>query len=118
MPVKIGVPREQHPDERRVALDPGAVDRFVKLGAEVLIERDAGASSCLADQNFENARIIDDAESVYTEADIILKVQPPTENEIDLMHDGVVLVGFQLSLSFSGTYCAPARRASEVLAWK
>lgn len=100
MALKIGVPKERHPDERRVALDPGAVDRFVKLGAEVMIERDAGASSCLANQNFENARIVDDPDSLYAEADIVLKVQPPGEDEIDKMREGTVLAGFQLPYRF------------------
>jgi NAD(P) transhydrogenase subunit alpha len=94
MAIRIGVPRERVSDERRVALDPGVSERFAKLGAEVLIERDAGALSCLADQHYLAARIVEDAAALYREADIILKVQPPSEEEIELIPDGKILVGF------------------------
>lgn len=94
MAIRIGVPRERVSDERRVALDPGVSERFAKLGAEVLIERDAGVSSCLADQHYGAARIVEDAAAIYREADIILKVQPPSEEEIDLIPEGKILVGF------------------------
>jgi NAD(P) transhydrogenase subunit alpha len=94
MAIRIGVPRERVSDERRVAIDPGVAERFAKLGAEVLIERDAGALSCLADQHYLGARIVDQASALYREADILLKVQPPSEEEIAWIPEGKVLVGF------------------------
>lgn len=95
MPVRVAVPKETHQGERRVALDPGVAERFTKLGAEVLLEKGAGKSAHFKDEAYQGkARLMDSAESLYAEADVIFKVQPPTLEELELIREGSVIVGF------------------------
>jgi len=95
MPVRLAVPKEIFSGERRVALDPSVVTRFAKLGVEVLVQKDAGKGAHFHDDDYaENARLIDDAPALYSEADVIFKVQPPTLEELDIIKDEAVLVGF------------------------
>jgi proton-translocating NAD(P)+ transhydrogenase subunit alpha len=100
--MKIGVPKEIVPGERRVALVPDAVAPLVKAGLEVRIEAKAGAGAFFSHAEYEKAgaSIAPDAAQLYEEADIILKVQRPAENtqrgrhEVDLMREGAILVSF------------------------
>ncbi len=95
MPTKVAVPKEIFPGERRVALDPGVAGRFGKLGAEVLVQKGAGKSAHFTDAAYEGtATLVDDAQGLYADADIILKVQPPTVEELALMKEGAVVLGF------------------------
>jgi NAD(P) transhydrogenase subunit alpha len=93
--VKVGIPREVAEGERRVGLVPETVGRLVKDGFEVLVESGAGRDYNL-DANYEEAgaRIVDGADGLYSEADIVVKVQSPTEDEIGLLHEGQVLICF------------------------
>ena len=91
--MKIGVPKEIVEGERRVGLVPETVGRLVKQGYEVVVETGAGRGYNL-DENYEEAgaEIASGSEEVYSEADIIVKVAPPTEDEAGHMHEGQVLV--------------------------
>jgi NAD(P) transhydrogenase subunit alpha len=93
--VKVGIPREVAEGERRVGLVPETVGRLVKDGFEVLLESGAGRDYNL-DANYEEAgaKIVEDADGVYGEADIVVKVQSPTEDEIGLLREGQVLICF------------------------
>jgi H+-translocating NAD(P) transhydrogenase subunit alpha len=93
--VKVGIPREVAEGERRVGLVPETVGRLVKDGFEVVIETGAGRDYNL-DENYEEAgaSIASGPEEVYGEANIIIKVQSPTEDEIGLLREGQVLVCF------------------------
>ena len=93
--MKIGVPKEIVEGERRVGLVPETVGRLVKQGYEVVVETGAGRGYNL-DENYEEAgaEIASDSEEVYGEADIIVKVAPPTEDEAGHMREGQVLVCF------------------------
>jgi H+-translocating NAD(P) transhydrogenase subunit alpha len=93
--MKIGVPREIAEGERRVGLVPETVGRLVKDGFEVLVESGAGRDYNL-DEDYEEAgaEISESSEEVYGEADIVVKVAPPTEDEIGHMHEGLVIVCF------------------------
>ena len=93
--MRVGVPREIVEGERRVGLVPETVGRMVKDGYEVLVESGAGQDYNL-DENYEEAgaRIVSNSEDIYGEADIVVKVSPPTEDEIEQMHEGQVLVSF------------------------
>ena len=95
MPVRVAVPKETISGERRVALDPGVAERFTKLGAEVLVQKGAGKGAHFKDEAYDGkARLVDDAQSLYADADVIFKVQPPTMDELDLFRDETVVVGF------------------------
>src|SRR5437588_839748 len=93
--MKIGVPKEIAEDERRVGLVPETVGRLVKDGFEVLVESGAGQDYNL-DENYEEAgaKIVSDAREVYGEADLVVKVAEPTEDEIGQMHEGQVIICF------------------------
>src|SRR5215218_3110620 len=93
--VKVGIPREVAEGERRVGLVPETVGRLVKDGFEVLVESGAGRDYNL-DANYgeAGARIVDGADGLYSEADIVVKVQSPTEDEIGLLREGQVLICF------------------------
>lgn len=93
--VKVGIPRETNEGERRVGLVPETVGRLVKDGFEVIVESGAGRDYNL-DANYEEAgaKVVDGAEEVYGEADIVVKVAKPTDDEISRMRDGLVLICF------------------------
>jgi len=94
MALSIGVPKETALGERRVSLVPDVVGRLTKTGIEVVVEAGAGDSAYIADGEYEakGARIVDRAQAF--KADIITKVQPPSEKEIGMMSSGQVLIGF------------------------
>lgn len=93
--MKVGVVREIAEGERRVGLVPETVGRLVKDGFEVLVETGAGRDYNLdADYEGAGATIVDGAEGVYGEADLVIKVAKPTGDEIGHMHDGQALVCF------------------------
>ena len=94
MAVRVGVPKETTPGERRVALVPDVAARLIKLGAEVLVQRGAGAATHYPDEAYEGCRLVDDAAALLGEADVVLKVQPPSLEEIDAMREGATLIGF------------------------
>ncbi len=90
--MKIGVPKETMPGERRVALVPETAARLVKGGNEVVVERGAGVEAAFVDAAYEQAgaRIVDDA----YDADLIVKVQRPTPDEVNKLRSGQMLVAF------------------------
>src|SRR5207249_4215057 len=96
--MKIGVPKEIVPGERRVALTPDATAALVKSGLQVVVERGAGEGAFHSDAAFEaaGARIVAD---IYAEADVVLKVQKPTLDEVDRLREGTVLVSFLQALT-------------------
>jgi len=96
--MKIGIPREIAEGETRVAIVPAMVSELATLDAEILAERDAGAGASFSDEEFEKAgaKLVDSAPDLYGQADVILKVRPPSLNsgaEIDMIRDGSTLVG-------------------------
>jgi len=93
--VKVGITREVTEGEHRVGLVPETVSRLVKDGFEVIVESGAGRDYNL-DENYEEAgaTVVGDAEDIYGEADIIVKVARPTEDEIGHMRGGQVLICF------------------------
>src|SRR6476661_3003185 len=100
--MKLGVPREIRPGERRAAATPESTARLVKLGFEVLVERGAGAGAAFSDEDYQaaGARLVDDARELWRESELVLKVLPPDENpalgvhEADLLREGATLVSF------------------------
>jgi NAD(P) transhydrogenase subunit alpha len=94
MPVVIGVPREIAADEKRLAVVPDVVRKFKSQGAQIMIEAGAGAGAYFADGDFADATVVGSAAELYAQAHVVLKVRPPTLDEIDLMQPGTVLLGF------------------------
>jgi NAD(P) transhydrogenase subunit alpha len=99
--MKVAVPRERAPGERRVALTPDAVAALVKGGTEVLVEAGAGDAAFHPDAAFEQAgaRIATDLGALYGAADVVLKVQKPAPPEVEQLREGSVLVAFLQALT-------------------
>lgn len=93
--MRIGVPKETAEGERRVSLVPEVVERMSGEDIEVLVEAGAGQGALLPDELFEQAgaRIASDPAEVW-KSDVVVKVSPPTREEIDRLGDHSVLVGF------------------------
>ena len=85
--MKVGVPTEIKTDEYRVALTPAGVRELSDHGHEVLIQQGAGVGSAIEDDDYtaQGARIVPDAEAVFGEADMIVKVKEPQASEVALL---------------------------------
>jgi alanine dehydrogenase len=95
----IGIPREVSFQENRIALTPLSVALLVNNGHEVLLESNAGKAANFLDKDYseQGARVVYDTKSVY-DADIIIKIAPPTPEEIELMKPNQTLIStLQLS---------------------
>lgn len=98
----IGIPKEIMHDEARVACTPETVEKFVKDGFEVLVEKSAGDGALFCDDEYiqAGAKVIDNPQEIYDKAEIILKVKEPLFNEklgkheVDMMHKGQYLITF------------------------
>jgi alanine dehydrogenase len=85
--MKVGVPTEIKTDEYRVALTPAGVRELVEHGHEVVIQAGAGDGSAIGDEEYtsQGARVLPDAESVFGEADMIVKVKEPQPPEVAML---------------------------------
>jgi NAD(P) transhydrogenase subunit alpha len=100
--VRIAIPKEIHPGERRVAATPQTILRLKKLGFDVLIEAGAGEGINCPDAEYAEAgaTVVDDTRRLWADSELVMKVRPPEENhhlgahEADLMPESGWLVGF------------------------
>jgi alanine dehydrogenase len=85
--VKVGVPTEIKADEYRVALTPSGVRELSDRGHEVVVQSGAGEGSAIADDDYaaQGARVLPDAEAVFAEAELIVKVKEPQPGEVALL---------------------------------
>ncbi len=95
-PLLIGVPKETAAGEKRVATVPDVVARLVKLGFAVAVESGAGDPSNFADDTYRaaGAEVVPDAAQLWSRADIVFKVRPPTPQEVQMLRPGATLIGF------------------------
>jgi H+-translocating NAD(P) transhydrogenase subunit alpha len=94
--MNVAVPREHGAGERRVALTPDAVARLEPLGLEVLVETGAGAAAALPDALYRDAgaTIVDSAEELYAQGDIVVRVGRVEVAEVADLRPGCTLVGW------------------------
>ncbi|MEE2766761.1 MAG: Re/Si-specific NAD(P)(+) transhydrogenase subunit alpha [Pseudomonadota bacterium] len=94
--MKIGIPKEIHRGEKRVATTPEVAGRLQKLGYEVLIQKGAGTKANYSDEDFAEAgvEIVKDAKTLWAKSDIVAKVRPPEEKEVGLLKEGGNLISF------------------------
>ena len=94
--MRIAVPKERAPGERRVALVPEVVASFVKGGHAVVIEHGAGTSAGYTDAAYlaAGATIAPDARTAYEGADVVVRVGKPSDEELEGIARGTALVGF------------------------
>jgi alanine dehydrogenase len=91
--MRVGVPTEIKNNEYRVAITPAGVAELTRRGHEVLIQAGAGDGSAISDRDFKaaGAQVVDSADEVWAEADLLLKVKEPIEAEYGRMHKGQTL---------------------------
>jgi len=92
--MKIGVARETAPGERRVALVPDSLAKLTATGAEILVESGAGLGALIPDSAFADAgATIVSTDALYRDADVIVRVQKPSDAEAGRLRSGQAVVG-------------------------
>lgn len=94
MPVTIGVVRETAPGETRVALVPEVARKLAAAGARLVMEAGSGLAAGFPDAAFEGVEVAANAEAVLSQADVLLKVQPPEPEQVARLRPGAVVVAF------------------------
>ena len=94
--MRIGIPKETHREEKRVALAPAGVDTLTKSGHLVYIEHNAGLESHFTDEEYRKvgAEIVYTAEEVYQRAELVAKIAPLTVNEAGMLAEEQILFSF------------------------
>ncbi len=112
--MRLGVPKETTEGERRVALVPEVVKKFTAKGVDITVQPGAGEHALIPDGLYEaaGATLTDDVWS----ADLVVKVAPPTADEIAQLGDGSVLIGFLAPLSSPATASALAAKGATAFA--
>ena len=115
--MKVGVPTETADGERRVALVPEVVRKLVSDGHEVVVQSGAGAEALIPDELFTEAgaSIAADAGEVWG-ADVVVKVAPPSAEEIEQLGDSSILIGFLAPLTAADTTRALASSGATAFA--
>uniref|UniRef100_A0A832I5P5 NAD(P) transhydrogenase subunit alpha n=1 Tax=Eiseniibacteriota bacterium TaxID=2212470 RepID=A0A832I5P5_UNCEI len=118
MALVIGIPAEVAPDEKRVATVPEVVEKLIKLGFSVMVQSGAGAAANFDDAAYRaaGAGIAESAAALWSGADLVLKVRPPTLDEVALMKPGGMLLSFVWPAQNPELMQALAARNATVLA--
>jgi len=96
----IGIPKELDQNESRSAITPGTIKSYIKFGFKILVESGAGTPSHISDNDLiqAGAEVTESSSDLYKKADIIVKVNPPTLDEIDSIDEGKLLVSFMQTM--------------------
>ncbi len=91
--MKIGVPKEIKPQENRIGLTPDSVKTLVSNGHEVLIENNGGFEAGFDNDQYKSvgAKIIDKAEDIFNDSEIIVKVKEPLSNEVKMIRENQIV---------------------------
>lgn len=100
--MKIGIPKEIHEGEKRVATTPEAAEQIIKLGFSILLESGAGLGANISDDAYKEVgvEIVKNAKTLWKNSDIVMKVRAPERHpelaidEIDLLSEGGCLISF------------------------
>ena len=94
--MKIGAPKELAKGEARVALTPDSAQFIQKLGHECLIESGAGVAAGFDDAAYRDAgvSVVESAEALWRETEVVIKVREPSEEEADRLREGQTLISF------------------------
>ncbi len=124
MSLTIGVPKEIHPGEKRVAMTPQTAEQLRKLGYSVAIETTAGDAANFSDDAYREAgaEVAQDARALWSQADLVLKVRPPEPHpalgahEAELLNEGAGLISFIWPAQNEDLMARLAARKATVLA--
>ena len=91
--MKIGVPKEIKPQENRIGLTPESVKVLISNGHEVLVENDGGFEAGFENEEYKSAgaKIVDRAEDIFNDAEIIVKVKEPLSNEVKMIKENQII---------------------------
>jgi len=111
--IKIGLPREESNEERRVSISPAGVAVLVANGHDVIVAKGAGEGAHFSDMEYAEAggEIAESDADLYSKSDLIVKVGPPNEREVGLMHEKQVLIS---ALHLGGTSPTFLKRMMEL----
>ena len=113
----IGVPKEILEGENRVAVVPDVASKLIKSGFQIIIEKDAGLNAGFINDKYESAgaKVIENVEELYNSSDVILKVQRPNKNEIDLIKRDTLLITFLYPLHYYDLAKECAQRGIDII---
>jgi H+-translocating NAD(P) transhydrogenase subunit alpha len=116
--VKIGSPKEVMEDEARVAMTPDSARQLQKLGHECAVEAGAGLKAGFTDAAYAEAgvEVLPDARALFAAVDVVAKVRPPTEAEVDLLSKGQTLISFFYPVANEALMQRAADRGATVVA--
>ena len=91
--MKIGVPKEIKPQENRIGLTPESVKELISNGHEVLVENNGGYEAGFDNDQYKNsgAKIVDKAEDIFNDSELIVKVKEPLTNEIKMIRENQIV---------------------------
>src|SRR5579863_8721526 len=93
MTIRVAIPKETTQGEQRVAVVPQTAAMLQKAGCTVLLQRNAGIGADYPDKAYQGVEFCDDAASLYQQADVVLKVAPPSEEEMTHFKKDSILIG-------------------------
>ena len=110
--MKVAIPKERAPDERRVALVPDTAAKLKAAALDVSVESGAGVGAYISDEAYESSgvKVVKTAESLLKDADAVLKVQAPSTDEVALLNSGSVLISFLQPVTQADVVKALAKR--------
>ncbi len=116
--MKIGSPKEVMEGERRVAMTPDSARQLQKLGHDCAVEAGAGVPSGFTDDAYREAgvEVIEGAQALFDAVDVVAKVRPPSEAEVDVLREGQTLISFFYPASNEDLMKRAADRGATVLA--
>ena len=116
--MKIGTPKEIFEGERRVAMTPDSAAQLQKLGHDCLIQSGAGEGAGFDDAAYKSAgvEVVKDAKALYEAADVVAKVRPPSEAEVQMLREGQTLISFFNPAGKKDLMEAAAERGATVIA--
>jgi alanine dehydrogenase len=94
--MRIGIPKENNKEEKRVGLAPAGVDSLIRKGHTIFVESGAGEGSHFSDEDYRKtgANIVFTSEEVYRRSEMIVKASPLTKIEADLLQEDQILFSF------------------------
>ena len=118
--MRLAIPRETRPGEQRVALVPGDLARLSGVGIEVVVQRGAGEAALYADEDYKasGAVLAAGAEELYTGADVVAKVQPPTLTEVGILPSGISVLSLLAPAAYLDVVKALAARQATAFSFE
>ena len=106
MPIRVAVPHETTPGERRVALVPGVAQQLAKQDVQVCLEAGAGCAAYYRDSDYNGTEIVHDRTELLQSADIVLTVNPLVPEDVALLREDTIVIGFLHPHEFEDRICA------------